>query len=183
MQCPRWRLTAPHYLKVAILPDGTRVEWEHKETNKANGRAIRKLYAVPLLLNPDDPNDHNHEDGIVVTHDVEGASGVRSDYIFEGAPTPDMEPLNAEAEVITASMRPKWEHPIDTLPVNGGMTSAEQAFMANMMTEFAKQVGGSLPTANASVPREEYDELKSRLAKLEALIAAQANTPTPVRRV
>lgn len=181
-ECPRWRLTTPHYLKIETLPDGTRVEWEHKETNKANGRAVRKLFAVPLLLNPDDPNDHNHPDGIVVTHDVEGARGVGSDYVFVGSPTPDMEPLNAEAEAITASMRPRWDHPIDTLPVNGGMNSQEAAFMQSMMAEFAKQVGGALPQANASVPREEYDALKDRLAKLEAAILAQGNAPAPVRR-
>lgn len=177
-ECPRWRLTEPHYLTVPVLPDGTRVEWEHKETARESGRAIRKLYPVPMLLDPKDPADYNYPGEIIVCHDVEGARGVRGDYIFEGNPTPGMEPLNDEAEVITASLRQRWEHPIDSMPANGGMNAQEQAFMATMMAEFAKQVGASLPQATTTVPREQYDELKDRVAKLEALLAAQAAVKT-----
>lgn len=184
LEAPRWRLTAPHYLNVPTLPDGTRVEWEHRETNRDNGRAVRKLFSVPMLLDPRDPGDFNHPGEIVVTHDVEGAHGVRGDLIFIGDPTPDMEPMNEAAEALTNAQRPRWEHPIDTLPANGGMTSHETAFMQNMMAEFTKAIGGTgLP--NASVPKEQYDELKARLEKLEAAIVASAppTAPTPARRV
>lgn len=173
-ECPRWRLTEPHYIHVPTLPDGTRVEWEHKETARESGRAIRKLYSVPLLLDPKDPADYNHPGEIIVCHDVEGARHNSRDYIFEGNPTPGMEPLNDEAQAISDALRNKWEHPIDSMPANGGMTPQESVFMQTMMAEFAKQVGASLPSANAAVPRAEYDELKERLAKLEALLAAQA---------
>lgn len=174
LECPRWRLTEPHYLVVPTLPDGTRVEWEHRETARESGRAIRKLYPVPMLLDPKDPADFNYPGEIIVCQDVEGARMQRQDYIFEGNPTPGMEPLNDEAEAITASLRQRWEHPIDSMPANGGMNPAESAFMQSMMAEFAKQVGASLPQGTSSVPRAEYDELKDRLAKLEALLAAQA---------
>lgn len=174
MEAPRWRLITGHYLKVPELPDGTKVEWEHKETNKANGRSVRKLYEVPILLDPNDPADHNYPGEIIVAHAVDGARNERNDYIFEGESTPEMEPLNEAAEAINESLRGKWTHPIDTLPVNGGMSSAEQQFMEKMMEGFAKQIGASLPTANASIPSAEMVELKERLAKLEALLASQA---------
>lgn len=183
-ECPRWRLTAPHYLNIPMLPDGTRVEWEHKETNRENGRAVRKLYQVPLLLDPDSPVDHNYPGEIVVAHEVEGARYSPRDYIFVGAPTRDMEPLNPEAEAISDQHRARWINPVDTLPANGGMNEAESKFMQAMVAEFAKQAGAA-PIANTSVPREEYDALKDRLAKLEAMIAAQNNPPAPAatRRV
>jgi hypothetical protein len=181
-ECPRWRLIEPHYLNVPTLPDGTRVEWEHRETSRENGRTVRKLFTVPMLLDPKDPTDYNHPNEIVVCHDVEGAHMVRGDYIFAGPPTPGMEPLNDEAEAITAQHRPRWEHPIDTLPANGGMNAAESAFFQNMMAAFAK---ASPPVAdNSVVSREAYDELKERLARLEAALAATApaaDTATPRR--
>lgn len=182
-ECPRWRLTEPHYLNVPVLPDGTRVEWEHKEQSRDSGRTVRKLFTVPMLLDPKDPADHNYpQDGdLIVCHDVEDADHHRRDYIFIGDPTPGMEPLNEEAEAITNALRPKWEHPIDTLPVNGGMNAQEQAFMQSMMADFAKQIGASLQpqAANATVPRAEFDELK---AKLDAVLAAQSSAQSAVQR-
>lgn len=180
-ECPRWRLMAPHYINVPTLPDGTRIEWEHKETNRENGRAVRRLYSVPLLLNPEDPGDFNHPGEIIVSKQVEGAHFVRNDLLFDGPPTRDMEPLNSEAEAITEQYRATWTHPIETLPANGGMNESEMAFFKNMMAQFAGAMQTQQPPAidNTSVPREEYDSLKDRLAKLEALIAAQNNPPTP----
>lgn len=175
-EAPRWRLLAAHYLNVPTLPDGTRVEWEHKETNAINGRSVRKLYSVPILLNPEDPNDFNHPGEIIVTHEVEGAHCVRGDIIFLGTPTRDMEPLNPEAQAITDQHQARWTHPIDTLPANGGMNDAEMAFMQRMMDTFSRTAP---PAANASVSAEAYDELKTRLAKLEALLAAQNSAPAP----
>lgn len=182
MECPRWRLLAPHYINVPTLPDGTRVEWEHKETNRVSGRAVRKLYPVPMLLNPEDPNDQTPRGSgeIIVSQEAEGGFFNRNDLLFEGPPTRDMEPLNEAAEAITEQHKARWVHPIETLPANGGMNSQEQQFMQTMMADFARQVGASLPQNNTSVPREDYDVLKERLAKLEAIIAAQNNPPAPV---
>lgn len=181
-ECPRWRLMAPHYINVPTLPDGTRVEWEHKETNALNGRAVRKLFPVPMLLNPEDPNDYNHPGEIIVSQEVEGAHFNRLDLLFMGPPTRDMEPLNEAAEAITETHKARWVHPIETLPANGGMNAQEQAFMASMMAAFAKEVGAQAP--NQSVPKDQYDALQERIAKLEAMILAQ-NKPaeaTPARR-
>lgn len=178
-EAPRWRLISAHYLRVPELPDGTKIEWEHKETARATGRTVRKLYPVPMLLDPKDPADYNYPGEIVVAHEVDGAHNLQNDYIFIGEPTQEMEPLNKAAEAISNSLRAKWEHPINSLPVNGGMTSDEQNFMQRMMESFAKEVGAAIPKTNLPVPDPEVDELKARLAKLEAALAAQK----PERRV
>lgn len=176
-ECPRWRLVEPHYIRVPTLPDGTRIEWEHRETARESGRTLRKLYAVPMHLDPKDPADYNHPGEIVVCHDVEGASMVRGDYIFEGDPTPGMEPLNAAAEALTAARRELWEHPINSLPANGGMSTDEAAFMQRMMEAFAK----AAPPA-ATVPKSEYDALLERLAALEAAVTGKASASAPADR-
>lgn len=178
-ECPRWRLIEPHYINVPTLPDGTRVEWEHRETARESGRTVRKLFAVPMLLDPKDAADFNHPGEIIVCHDVEGARMTRGDYIFVGDPTQGMEPLNDEAEAITDSLRQKWINPVETLPANGGMNGAEQTFMAQMIEAFTK-AGAGVPTQ--AVPQAEYDALKDRLAKLEELIAA-GGTAKPVSDV
>lgn len=179
-EAPRWRLTAPHYINIAQLPDGTKIEWEHKETNRESGRAVRKLFPVPMLLDPESPPDHNYPGEIIVTQEVEGAHVLARDLVLCGPPTRDMEPLNAAAEAITDAHRARWTHPIETLPANGGMNEQEKAFMQTMMAAFAREVGTQInPAPNTSVPREDYDELKERLGKLEALLAAQNRAAPP----
>lgn len=170
MEAPRWSLRNAHYLNVEQLPDGTKVEWEHKETARESGRTVRKLFPVPMLLDPNEPADRNYPGEIIVAHKVDGAHNLRDDYVFSGEPTPEMEPLNDEAQAISDSLQGKWTHPINSLPTNGGMSPDEQAFMQNMMATFAKEIGANLSGNNQSVSRSEYDELK---AKLEAVLAAQ----------
>jgi len=179
MEAPRWSLRNAHYLNVEQLRDGTKIEWEHKEINTANGRMARKLFPVPMLLDPNEPSDQNYPGEVIVTHRVEGAHNLRDDYVFSGEPTPEMEPLNEAAQAISDSLQDKWTHPIDTLPVNGGMTSDEMAFMERMMKTFA----GASQAQNQSVPKEQYDELKERLAKLEAALSAKIEAKAPERRV
>ena len=166
-EAPRWRLMTSHYLNVP----GT--EWEHNESDRTTGKAVRKLFPVGLLLDPRNPQDCNRDGDCVVTHEVEGARLVRTDFIFLGEPTPDMEPMNDEAEVISDSLKEKWAHPIDTLPANGGMNDAEKAFMEKMMLAFA----GAAQAANQTVPKEDYDALLKRVLALEA-----AGKPTVAER-
>lgn len=170
-EAPRWRLTNPHYLDVFELPDGTRCEWEHKETARETGRTVRKLYKVPILLNPNEAADCNYPGEIIVAHQVDGTSNLHQDILFNGAPTPEMEPLNEAAQAITDSLRHKWDHPIESLPANGGMTGAESAFMAKMMEAFERIAPSQV--SNTAVSNEQYDEMKERVAKLEAMILAQ----------
>lgn len=109
----RWRLTAAHYLKVP----GT--EWEYKEVDMTSGRQARKVFPVPLHLDPNNPSDCNYPGDIIVKQ----GKGEPRDIIFEGPPTPDMEPLDDEAEAISAKWREKWSHPIEDLAVTIGPTS------------------------------------------------------------
>lgn len=176
-EAPRWRLMSAHYLNVPVLPDGTRVEWEHKETAQHSGRSIRKLYQVPMLLNPNDGADWNYPGEIVVTSFVEGARIPVKDYIFTGDPTPEMEPLNDEAKEITARFKVKWDHPMSEqgMAQASQLNSQEQAFLNAMNKAFANMA----PSPNTAVSAEDYDEMKDRVAKLEAMISAKA---TPAER-
>jgi len=158
VDAPRWRLMTSHYLNVP----GT--EWEHNESDRTTGKAVRKLFSVGLLLDPRNPQDCNRDGDCVVTHEIEGARLVRGDFIFLGDPTLDMEPMNDEAEAISDSLKDKWAHPIDTLPANGGMNDAEKAFMEKMMLAFA----GAASAPNQTVPKEDYDALLKRVLALEA---------------
>ena len=87
---------------------------------------------------------------------------------------------------MTDSPAPRWRLVnahylnVETLPVNGGMDSKELQFMKAMMANFAK-------VAPSAPPTTEVDELRARLATLEALIAqakpGEPATTTPSRRV
>lgn len=103
----RWKLQVAHYLKV---PGTT---WEQVETDRETGRQRRKAYPVPCLLDPKDPSCWTHKPGqghvlkggnsweegsIVVAY--EGKTDDSRDIIFEGDPTPDMQPLDDEAREI-----------------------------------------------------------------------------------
>lgn len=157
----RWRLTAKHYLNV---PD---MEWEYKETT-AEGRQHRKIFIVPRYLNPDDPSDWTEGNDCVVC--LEG-KGHRKDIVFLGDPTPDMEPLDPEAEEISNSLRPSWQHPIDSLPGQG----VEYGDM--LLEKLTAQIdalasGRALPnTSAAQVSVDQFAALQAQVAQLTEMNA------------
>lgn len=120
----RWRLMNPHYLNVP----GT--EWEYKETDQNTGRQARRIFHVPLFLDPNQPADQNYRDTgeIIVCHEGKGAP---RDIEFVGPPTPDMEPLDDEAQAITDAERPKWQHPIESL---------SGSYSQSLLDEFQRQI-------------------------------------------
>lgn len=154
----RWQLTAGHYLNT--LPN---TEWEQKETSTETGRQLRKVYPVPTLLNPDDPNDQTPRGSGVINVCWEG-KGQPTDIIFLGPPTPDMTPLDDEAESVTDGLRPQWQHPIESLP---GQSASLAPETLAMMEAFAKQIGESITVPNKSISREEFDEMKTMMATLK----------------
>lgn len=173
----RWRLMTPHYLNIIDPDSGEPTEWVYAETDRTTGKARRKVYHVPQLLDPKDPTQLNFGDDIVVCQEGKGEP---KDITFFGEPTPDMEPMDEEAETISASLQHKWTHPIDTLPINGGMNEKEQAFMEQMMKAFA----GAVPQqANTSVTQAQYDELKREMEALKAAMAGNSSaSPLPAER-
>lgn len=160
----RWRLTAPHYLNVSNREN----EWEYKETDRNTGRQARKVFIVPVHLDPENPGDQNSEDGVVVAHES-GTHNPR-DILFSGEPTPDMEPLDDEAQKLSDSLRHKWQHPIESLPGQGGDYGAAliKSFEAQMAT-LLKQ-GGAVSTKGIS--ESEFEEMKAQMKTLTEQNAA-----------
>lgn len=165
----RWKLMASHYLNV---PDN---EWEYQET--INGKAARKRFPVPLLLNIQDQSHWNVKDGIIVCHE---GKGMPEDQIFIGDPTPDMLPIDAEAKAISATFADKWKHPIDSL---------ETTFSQSLLTNFEQQLAKLLKAATGDqsvslngVSKDDFEALKAQVVKLSqrneelenAVMAAQA---------
>lgn len=171
----RWSLQNTHYLNV---PGN---EWMHEETDRETGKRNRKIYTVPQLLDPNNMADQNYRElgQVIVCHEGKGQP---RDIVFVGEPTPEMAPLDEEAEAISESLRSKWEHPIDTLPANGGMNDKEMAFMKNLMDSFSKQVQ---PQQNASVTPEQFAELQAQVAELmkqNTLLKAEREATPAARR-
>lgn len=177
----RWRLRNAHYLNI-IDPDsedGDSVQWEYKEQDRVTGKMRRKVFDVPHLLDPKDPQVCNYPGEIIVCYEGKGEA---KDIIFLGEPTPDMEALDEEAEAISAALEYKWTHPMESLPANGGMDSKEAAFMQQMMDTFAKAVGGAnVPKGNTSIdPQAQIDELKAQLEEMRTIMANQSpSSPLP----
>ena len=109
----RWKLTKAHYLNI----EGT--VWEYQETERATGKPKRYQFPVPTLLDPDDPSNWNYktygpngmlaEGQVIVAWDT--GKQQAQDYIFKGQPTPEMEPLDAEAEEASAKFAEAWKRP------------------------------------------------------------------------
>lgn len=111
----RWRLTTAHYLKTA---PGS--EYELKEAS-VTGKTLTKRFPVPTYLDPRDAADCNYPGEIIVANKTDRA--FPKDIVFVGPPTPYMEPLDAEADKITAEWSKKWDKlPIESLPETMSMS-------------------------------------------------------------
>lgn len=147
----RWRLIQKHYLNVP----GT--EWEYRETNAETGKQVRKIFPVPAYLDPDDRSDWNYRDeGIIVVCDGNGAKP--KDIIFVGSPTPDMVPLDDEAEAISAQYADVWKHPIETL--------GDEGFGGSIVAELGKLLATQKPSS--PVPDTDLADIKSQIAAMMA---------------
>lgn len=136
----RWKLTEPHYLNVP----GTK--WEFTIQNRVTGKPQRKVFDVPLYLNPEDEGDWNIRDGfdgyIAVCHEGKGNP---SDIIFIGNPTPGMLPLDDEARELTAKFA--WK-PTQGTDEESKMASFSNQILNGLIDKMSDaQVAASTPAA------------------------------------
>jgi len=178
----RWYLREKHYLNVP----GT--EWEYKETDRETQRQVRKVFEVPLYLNPDEPADWNDRvnERIIVSTKFDPASP--RDYVFIGSPTPDMIPLDEEAQGITDDFvrRGVWKHPIESLDMN---------YSQSVLSDFERQLATALSNVQKSQPApslslgavsaEDFRRLQEQVSALmeqNARLQAQIAEKPSVRR-
>ena len=172
----RWYLRNAHYLNVP----GT--EWEQKETNRETGKQARKIYHVPLLLDPENPADQNYpsEGMVIVCHE---GKGMPRDITFIGKPTPDMEPLDDEARAISEAESKNWIHPIESLDGTYGESLVKQ--FERMMADMVQRQGPVSQTASPDTAAllKRIDELATQVAMLTATreekVELEEIEPTP----
>ena len=138
----RWKLMQPHYLVV----DGE--EWEYKETDRRTGKEKKVRIPVPKLLDPRDPSHwtkrwgfkDNQEGEIIVCMPGKGEA---DDEVFHGDPTPDMIPVDEEAEKISASFSGRWAYKPDVASMD-----YSQSLVDKFQTEMAELKAKVTPTDN-----------------------------------
>lgn len=159
----RWRLTAKHYINVLEKDTGEKVEWIREETNPDTGRKLRRPFQVPMLLDPDDVTCKNRDGDVIVSR---ADSVKRGDFVYEGPPTVDMEPLDDEAEEISKLESVNWTNPIDAIPGNGD-------YGANLLDHLSKQLNEAIlknpvpqATSLSGVSASEFGAMKEQMAVL-----------------
>jgi hypothetical protein len=167
----RWKLLQPPYLNV----EG--VEWEYQETQ--NGRGRRQRFAVPLLLNPKDPDDVAlyGVNGSIVVSDGNGAQ--EGDIVFRGDPTPDMDPLDDEAREISARFEAKWRFKPDGM--EGGFSASILAGLQEQIDTLSARAPAAPPSADIEALKAQNALLVEKLALLEARL--DEATASAVRRL
>lgn len=164
----RWRLREAHYIFAQQF--GEKTEWEYSETDRITGRERRKRFDVPLYCDV----------GQIVCRP--GSEIDDRDIIFEGPPTPGMDPLDDGAKAESKLHEKNWIHPIDSLD---GNFSAKD-LLSSLQAQFAAAAAAA-PHAPAlvaeGVSKEEFEQLKEQMAQLMAQNAElKAKKPPAMRR-
>jgi len=175
----------PHYLNVPG------VEWEYIEISRASNKQARVRFPVPQYLNPNDPADHNYPGEIVVAHAREGEKTSKfhpKDIIFVGQPTPDMEPMDEEAEKISESLKGQWVGPMSeqALPGYGDYSQSLLSKFDEELTAAIQRVGMAQSVPNTSVKQTDFDKLQKQvedLTKQNAALLAKLTEKAEVKVV
>jgi hypothetical protein len=166
----RWRLTAKHYIHATR--NGEPTQWIREETNRDTGRTNRKAYVVPMYLDPEAQSDQNYPGEIIIAR-PKGAQLrdilVADDFV----PTIDMEPLDEEAEVLSAEVRRRGLHPIDSLPAQGVTYAEHLLTRLNEQLEKAARDAPSAPDPAIKKLQEDVARLMDANAKLQAQLVAR----------
>jgi hypothetical protein len=161
--CPQWRLRTAHYLN----SPGT--EYIQTEVSRDTGRQNRRTFPVPRLISPENPNDCDRNGDCVVYHSVEGAKAPRHGIEFLGDPTPEMEPLNDEAQVISDTFAEKWAKPFTAFELKGEVSELYFENLTAAINKAIEKGGGRVAEPNQPVVSvAEFNALKAQLAELQA---------------
>jgi hypothetical protein len=174
----RWKLNGKHYLNVP----GT--EWEYKEQDLQTQEEVRHRMAVPRWLDPDDPKTRKNVNGDVIVC-YEDSKQAPTDYVFIGACTPDMIPLDEEAEELSAAEARRGQHPIETLAGNGSyQENILNQFMDMLAAAQAKQtsapntsLSGVSPEAFAALQRDVQALIEQNAALQAQLLEKSEGEP------
>lgn len=178
----RWKVTAKHYIHAEQY--GQPSEWERTEMNIDTGRNFRKLYKVPMLIDPEDPGCINKHEGICVV--ARKGTDHPGDIVFFGPPTADMEPLDEEARKETEAERPKWKSPIDGLEMTIG-----EDFGKKMLEILERQLDAATRSQSSvslkSTSSEEVQSLKdivtAQQKQIEQLLQAVVGTKEDIEPI
>lgn len=157
----RWRLNSPHYLNVKEL-DGEPVEFRYTEQSLTTMRNRSRAFPVPLYLDPKDPTLINSEDGIVVS---DGNHPGPKDYIFLGDPTPEMMPIDDEAEAISEKHRSRWINPVEAFNTGQDYSQSLLQTLERQIEAINRVAPGAQPV---SIAEDKLAAVLERLASLEA---------------
>lgn len=172
----RWKLTEKHYLNVP----GTR--WEFQTIDRMTGRPVRKTFAVPLYLDPENEQDWNWKDqngydgGITIAY---AGKGEPRDIIFEGDPTPGMLPLDDEAKAISGKFTWKPTQGLDEESQANSFTAQLMSGLIDQMSEAQAKAAAPQPIPGMDKFMEVMTQMMQQNAQLIAAIAGKGVAPQP----
>ena len=169
----RWRLTQPHYFNT-IPP----TKYRYEETDRDTGERNVAEFDVCRHVDPNNPRDCRSQGECIACNDPKLAQ--RGDWVFTGDPTPDMQPIDSEAEEISASFAEKWKGPMseEAFPSTGGFGGALLRQFEAQLVEAMKNgptinpiSGKGVDPADFAKLQEQVAQLMGRNAELEAKVA------------
>lgn len=172
----RWRLTEKHYLKVP----GTR--WEFQTVDRQTGRPQRKIYEVPLYLDPEAEMDWNWRDpngfdgGIIVCHEGKGES---RDIVFVGDPTPGMLPIDDEAKALSAQFSWTPTQGTDEESQANSYTSKIMMGLVDQMADMQAKASQAPAIPGMDKFMEVMVQMMAQQTTILAALAGKAVVPAP----
>lgn len=145
----RWKLIGEQSAYLKTNPPSI---YTVRETDTVSGKTAQKVYEVPTEVSP----------GATLS---DGAGAHEEDIIFLGDPTPDMYPLDAEAQAITEEMQHRWGQQFLGLEGNYSDTIGRQ--IADLFIDIRS---GMQPTPMSAQPNSEVAALQQQVAGLMSMV-------------
>jgi len=170
----RWKLTEPHYLNVPSS------RWEQTAIDGRTGKPARKMFKVPMHLDPRTADDwnfkypNNEMDGEV--HVCWEGKGLSHDIVFEGNPTPGMLPLDKEAEIETAKYNWTPTQGIDDESQRAGFFARLGDDLINQMTDLKAVAASQQQTHGVD---KVLEAMASMMEQNQQILAALAGRVLP----